>query len=71
MNDKEKESDAVPFYFGKYVGLTPDQIAEQDPGWLVWAYRNIKRKRAYGYPICSTELFERCEKIMAVGADEE
>ena len=61
MNDKETESDSEPFEFGKHKGLTPNQIAEEDPGWLVWAYENIKQKRAYGFPICSRTLYLACK----------
>ena len=57
MNDKEKESDTEPFLFGKHEGLSPEKIVEDDPEWLVWAYENIKTRRAYGFPICSKTLY--------------
>lgn len=30
--------DLVPLSFGKYKGMTPEQIADQDPGYIVWLY---------------------------------
>jgi len=34
--------DNTPLTFGKYKGITPSYLAETDPSYLIWAYRNVK-----------------------------
>lgn len=56
MNQAES-LDHTALTFGKYRGATPDQVAAIDPGWLVWAYENIKDK-----PVCSKLLYDACQE---------
>ena len=55
------ELDHTPLTFGKYGptcpggALTPDQVSQKDPNWLVWAYENVKDK-----PVCSKLLYLAC-----------
>lgn len=51
--------DDTPLTFGKFKGMTPNQIAQEDDGtkWLRWAFDTIKDK-----PICSRELALACEQ---------
>lgn len=43
----------------KYPGLTPSQIAEKDPQYIVWAYGAINPKP------CSDLLFKDCKADVA------
>lgn len=58
-----EELDHTPLTFGKYGpsrpggALTPDQVSEKDPGWLIWAYETVKDK-----PVCSKLLYEACHE---------
>lgn len=36
-----KKIDTTKVLVGKYKGLTPEQIAKDDPKYIVWAYENI------------------------------
>lgn len=60
-NPTDEDLDHRPLTFGKYgparVGgpLTPDQVSECDPKWLVWAYETVKDK-----PVCSKILYDAC-----------
>jgi len=56
--------DKEPLKFGKYKGQTPNDIASEDPGYIVWAYENITPK------ICSKDLAQCCELDEADGPDE-
>lgn len=47
--------DSIPLKFGKYRGKSPAEIAEEDPGYLVWAYEKISPKP------CSKALYLVCE----------
>lgn len=49
--------DHIPLTFGRYNGMTPNEVAEQDPAWLVWAYNNVKNRVT-----CSALLVNECEK---------
>jgi broad specificity phosphatase PhoE len=44
--------DDRPMTFGKYKGRTPEEVAKEDPVWLMWAYEN-----ASGPKPCSRELY--------------
>lgn len=35
-----EEMDHTPVSFGQYKGQTPSQIAEHDPGYIVWLSEN-------------------------------
>jgi hypothetical protein len=48
--------DDVPIGFGKYTFNTPNQIADKDPRYLVWAYENT----VIGKKSISRELYNSC-----------
>ena len=48
--------DHTPLTFGRYKGLTPNEVSARDPNWLVWAYSNVKNKK-----VCSKLLCDACE----------
>ena len=58
--DEASNLDHTPLVFGKYNGKTPDQVAKIDPGWLVWAFNNVKNRQT-----CSQLLANECEKTDA------
>lgn len=41
LKPPEPDLDNTPLRFGKHKGLTPEQVAKVDPGWIVWAYEHI------------------------------
>lgn len=47
--------DDTPLKFGKYRGYTPNEIAEKDPKYIVWAFENLDTKP------CSKDLYKCCE----------
>ena len=49
--------DHTPLTFGKYKGMTPNQVAEIDPSWVVWAYNNVTNRNT-----CSRLLANECER---------
>lgn len=55
MSDLDLDLDNEPLRFGKYKGQTPEEIAEHDPGYIVWLYDTIKPR------LCSKELALACE----------
>jgi hypothetical protein len=61
----EESLDHTKFFKGQYGvkhksgGLTPSQVAEIDPAWLVWAYQN------WAPPPCSRLLYEECLRDVA------
>ena len=50
-----KDIDHTPLTFGKYAGLTPDEISEHDPSYIVWMYNTARPHK------CSEWLKEVCE----------
>jgi hypothetical protein len=49
-----KDIDDLPLWFGKWKGYTPNEVAEEEPGYVVWMYENVT-------PIpCSKWLAEAC-----------
>lgn len=46
----------TPLTFGKYKGQSPDEIAEHDPGYVVWLYENIKPR------VVGRDLALACER---------
>lgn len=53
---KDEALDHKPMEFGKYKGRTPSEIADFDPGYIVWLYNSIDPKR------CSRLLADACEE---------
>lgn len=53
------ELDHTPLNRGKHRGLTPDEIAKIDPGWLAWAYET------WSDGPCSALLYRECKKDAA------
>ena len=41
------------FTFGKYKGKTLEEVAQHDPGYIVWAYENTQFK-------CDKEFYLAC-----------
>ena len=54
MTEEDLPLDETPLTFGKYKGMTPDEVSEQDPSYIVWMYETIKPKR------CSYFLYQCC-----------
>mgnify|MGYP003598667753 FL=1 len=54
MTEEELTLDKTPLTFGKYQGMTPDEVSEHDPSYIVWMYETIKPKRCshFLYPCC-------------------
>jgi len=46
--------DSKPLTFGKRKGDTPEEIAQDDPSYIVWLYENVDPSP------CSEELYEQC-----------
>ena len=38
MTNPSEQLDHTPLSFGKYKGKTPSEVAEGDPGYIVWLY---------------------------------
>lgn len=49
--------DNTPLTFGKYKGETPKDVADSDPHWLYWAFKNVTNNVT-----CSPELAAWCAK---------
>lgn len=41
--ESELSDTGTPLDFGKYTGLTPEQVLSKDPGWLVWCWTKTHR----------------------------
>lgn len=54
LNETDFDLDEKPISFGKHKGLTPTEIAEVDPQYLIWAYETFELKP------CSYLLYEAC-----------
>lgn len=52
-----EDLDHTPLTLGKYVGRTPDWVAERDPGYLVWLYENVTNR-----PTCSRALYRAAKQ---------
>jgi len=52
---KDAGIDSEPLRFGKYPGKTPDEIADEDPSYIIWMFESIKN------PPCSKFLYECCK----------
>lgn len=53
------EADHVPWKFGKHWGKTASQIAEIDPGYIVWAWENVAKQNPERVPMTLT-LYNDC-----------
>lgn len=51
--------DTSPLTIGKYKGMTPEEISEVDPSYIVWLYENVEPKK------CSKDLYILCEDLIA------
>jgi hypothetical protein len=54
---KPKDPDSTPLSFGKHRGLTPWELYQNDPDYLVWAWENV------GPHVCSRELYELAREL--------
>lgn len=50
-----EELDTTPLDFGKYKGKTPEQIANINPGYIVWLFEKTQRQ------VFSPDLYEECK----------
>lgn len=50
--------DLVPLSFGKYKGMTPEQIADRDPAYIVWLYEHHQPR------VCTKSLMLACADEM-------
>ena len=53
---KKKDPDNTPPSFGKHRGLTPWELYQNDPDYLVWAWENV------GPHVCSRDLYELAQE---------
>jgi len=51
----QKLLDDTELTFGKYKGETPNEIAEEDPQYLMWMYDTLNTK------FCTKKLRDQCE----------
>ena len=65
MTEEDLILDKTPLTFGKYKGMTPDEVSEQDPSYVVWMYETIKPKK------CSYFLYESCLRDLKPDEEEE
>lgn len=66
---RPEDLDHRPVQFGKYKkrGLTPSQIAERDPGYIVYMYEY--NNTSGSYKPCSKALYEDCKAEIRNGQD--
>lgn len=53
---KPEDPDNTPLTFGKHRGLTPWELYQNDPDYLVWAWENV------GPHVCSRDLYELAQE---------
>lgn len=53
---KPEDLDFTALSFGAHKGRTPEAIAEDDPGYIVWLYKSIKPA------VCSEALYKSCQE---------
>lgn len=63
-SSKEEGLDFRPLTFGKYRGKTPEQVAEIDPSYICWMYKEIKPTP------CSQALKNDCEQELRESENE-
>ncbi len=58
MTSDDIALDKTPLTFGKYRGLSPDEISETDPGYIVWMYNTVKPKKCSNWlaSVCKDEI---------------
>ena len=54
--------DDTPLTFGKYNGETPNEVANNDPQYIVWLFDNLNTK------FCTEKLRDVCEEV-TIGID--
>lgn len=42
LNKPDAGIDSTPLTFGKHAGKTPEEVAEEDPSYIIWMYENVK-----------------------------
>ena len=65
MTEEDLILDKTLLTFGKYRGMTPDEVSEHDPSYVVWMYETIKPKK------CSSFLYECCMHDLKPDVEEE
>jgi len=55
-SSKAEEPDFRPLTFGKYKGKTPEEVAQIDPSYVCWMYKEVKPTP------CSLALKNECEQ---------
>jgi len=60
---KPKDPDNTPLTFGKHRGLTPWELYQNDPDYLVWAWEIV------GPHVCSRDLYELAQEAVGEGDD--
>jgi hypothetical protein len=56
LHKTEADLDNTPLTFGKYAGWTPDEVADEDPSYIVWLWENTDIRR------CSKAMYVFCKK---------
>ena len=65
MDSSDLSLDLSRLTFGKYKGLTPDEVSEFDPSYIKWMYENVEPKK------CSQWLYEVSVNQMYEDDDDE
>ena len=65
MTEEDLILDKTLLTFGKYRGMTPDEVSEHDPSYVVWMYETIKPKK------CSSFLYESSMRDLKPDEEEE
>lgn len=65
MDSHDIDTDHTPLNFGKYKGLTPDEISEFDPEYIVWAWKSVHPR------ISSYWLYQTCKDDLRDGDTED
>lgn len=53
--------DFTPLKFGKYKGVTPESISEEDPEYIVWMWEE-------GLRHCSEALYRDCKQEVEISS---
>lgn len=59
MQTPDEKLDHTPITFGKYRGKTPSEIADADPGYIIWCYEAWAQGGRK--PPCSKLLYKACQ----------
>jgi hypothetical protein len=60
MSTAQNLPDDRPMTFGKYKGRTPEEVAKEDPQYLMWLYENASNVKP-----CSRDLYLAAEYAAA------